>query len=331
VRINRLNNASLTGERLSLQWPIYIVDFTDAPSVQVCKNVESTMGIEYVHYSQRSIVKGRFFDSHAGWIETGDVMKLVHRGKTYRHTPLIVRTDTVAALEKVLKQPTHYNDSALPLSQSIENLPRSVDVSHFWPIDGKSVGTIHANLRHKISSVIEAMGQENNITVFVGLAGNAARQGRRGVTDAYAEGLLNSKIVVVTQRDAWEDHYRLFEVLASGAMLITDRMLSLPAGLVNGTSVIEVVSADDLRSKILYYLDHNDERREIARQGRWVAMSRHRSWHRIEEIIFGFARTTCTEQNVDSRVNSSSACPFIVHASEKGGKRIRHRERLRRV
>lgn len=91
---------------------------------------------------------------------------------------------------------------------------------------------------------------------YVGLAGNAATEGRRQVQSVYIETMLDSKIVVVTQRDKWEDHYRLFEALVSGAMVMTDRMLGMPQGLENGTSLVEFESEQDLRTMILYYSSH---------------------------------------------------------------------------
>lgn len=158
------------------------------------------------------------------------------------------------------------------------------------------------------------MGKNESLNVFVGLAGDAARTGRRGIKSEYIDALLRSKINVVTQRDEWEDHYRLFEALVTGGLVFTDRMLTLPQGLVNGTNVIEYTSQEDLRTKIRYYLSHPDERIEIARQGRLLAMSQHRSWHRIEEIVFGSLLTVCERKN-------GSPCPFIVHANEAARRR----------
>jgi hypothetical protein len=87
-------------------------------------------------------------------------------------------------------------------------------------------------------------------------------------------------------------------------------MLSLPHGLENGTSIVEYDSADDLKSKILYYIRHPDERIEIARKGREVAMKQHRTWHRVEEIIFGKHMSDC------SNATRESQCPFLIHANE---------------
>ena len=146
----------------------------------------------------------------------------------------------------------------------------------------------------------------------MGLAGDAAREGRQGVSEAYIEALLATKIMVVTQRDLWEDHYRLFEALVSGAMVMTDRMLSLPAGLQNGTSLVEFESSEELTSMIKYYLTHPEERRKMARKGRRVAMARHRSWHRLEEIIFGVPLTVCGAEVAAN----DDVCPYKVHANE---------------
>jgi hypothetical protein len=111
----------------------------------------------------------------------------------------------------------------------------------------------------------------------------------------------------VTQRDAWEDHYSLFKALISGSIVMTDRMLSLPQGLQNGTSVIEFTGEEDL--KFLYFTNQFTERLSVAREGRKVAMTRHRTWHRIEEVIFGDALSRCSERD-------GSSCPYIVHANE---------------
>jgi hypothetical protein len=115
--------------------------------------------------------------------------------------------------------------------------------------------------------------------------------------------------VVITQRDEWEDHYRLFEGLVSGAMVMTDQMVAKPKGITHGTQLIEFTSLDDLGAQIKYFLSHDEQRLAIARQGRRVAMQRHRAWHRtgIEEIIFGESLTRCSK---------SPNCPYIVHANE---------------
>ena len=99
--------------------------------------------------------------------------------------------------------------------------------------------------------------------------------------------MLGSKIVIVTQKDSWEDHYRMFEALACGPLVITDYMLALPNGLENGTHLLMFHSIAELHHLVQYYLSRDTERVEIAERGYQIAMNQHRSHHRLEHLIFG--------------------------------------------
>jgi hypothetical protein len=290
---------------LPLQWPIFIVDWSDIGKYLECTAVEEMVGLDFVNYAQRAIVYGRRWNYATQWINLG----IVNPDKEvyFRHSPLPVRTDVVETLAHILTEQS-YN---MTLADSIEKLHRTVDITHFWPVDLVGVSnTDDARLRLRVSQVVARVGEMYpSIHVYVGLAGSASVTGRRTAQVQYVETMLKSKIVVVSQRDSWEDHYRLFEALVSGAMVMTDRMLSLPSGLENGTSVVEYTSGDDLKSKLLYYLQHEEERIDIAREGRLVAMTRHRTWHRMEEIVFGRVVTDCASLGRDD-------CPWIVHAND---------------
>jgi Glycosyl transferases group 1 len=128
--------------------------------------------------------------------------------------------------------------------------------------------------------------RKTTITAFAGAQGRGRMLGRSIVQERYLEKLMATKIHGVSQRDEWEDHFRLLEALVSGAMVMTDEMLTLPAGLEDGVSLVVYRSAQDLAEKIHYYLSRPHERLAIARNGRRIAMSRHRAQHRIEEMIF---------------------------------------------
>jgi hypothetical protein len=289
---------------LPLSWPIYIVDFTDGVTRQRCKNIERVIGKEYVNYSQRSLARKRHWDFDKKWVDVGFRIPLEHENALYQHSPLVVRTDTIEALQEVL---TQRNSN---LTAPLEKFERPVDVVHFWPVNWNGVSNVSSILRTQVSRVVTDLAEQENLNAFVGLKGSAVKTGRRGVKLEYIEALLDSKIVVVTQRDDWEDHYRLFEAVMSGALVLTDRMLGMPAGLVNGTSIIEFATEEDLKQKILYYLAHTDERVAIAGRGREVAMTRHRTWHRIEDVIFGQIMSECSPDK------PGSPCPWIVHANE---------------
>ncbi|KAL3936527.1 MAG: hypothetical protein SGBAC_008170 [Bacillariaceae sp.] len=293
---------------LPLQWPIFVVDFTDQRTYHRCKGLEEVVGIDFMFYSKRSVVVNRVFDKTQNWVSLGT--KVLERDNVmYEHIPLIVRTDIVATLQHILRH--HYNnnsDDGIQLKHPIERLwNRTVDIAHYWPSDGKSgIGRFQKQLRDKVSRVLEQeLGASHQ--VFCGVTGTADRKGRRKPQAAYIQHMLTTKIVVVTQRDEWEGHYRLYEALISGAMVMSDQMLIGPRlGLVNGTSIVEFNSAASLVSLAEYYLTNEKERQTIAARGRQVAMSQHRSWHRMEEIVLGSIVTKC----------KAEACPYVVHGNE---------------
>lgn len=287
------------------RWPIVIVDFTDQANMQRCRNIERLMGLDYLRYTKRSMGKGRMWLVTKKWVTFGyHLNQTTDAGYTYKHTPLVVRTDTIESLKGNLK------GRGLNLTSPIHELPRATDVIHLWPLNSTKVNVQYAFLRNKVSEIIIDMSERHNINSFVGLAGKPLREGRRDVQEDYINILLDTKIVVITQRDYWEDHYRLMEALVSGTCVLTDFMHGLPEGLKNGTSILEYKSPQDLESLILYYLKHDKERIEIGRRGREVAMSQHRTWHRMEEIVFGEILTTCESKQ------PGSDCPYIVHANE---------------
>ena len=299
---------------LLLQWPIFIVHFGDGPSLQRCHDVEASVGSDMVKYTQRSIVALRRWNETRQWVNPGYIIDMNDEGKAYQHTSLVVRTDTIIALDQVLRE---RNEA---LSSPIEQLERVTDLTQFWPAqvagNDTTVGGVESKLRTRVSALIASMADNQKytahgkpLTVYVGLAGKPAFDGRQSVAKDYIEKLLNTKIIVITQRDAWEDHYRLFEGLISGAMVLCDRMLSLPDGLQNGTHLVEFTTESDFVQKALYYLEHDEERLSIAHEGRRVSMARHRSWHRMEEIIFGKPLSVCSEK-------ADSACPYIVYSNE---------------
>jgi hypothetical protein len=308
AQANRRRLRREQGVSLPLSWPIFITDWSDTKAEVRCSNVERAVGREFVFYSKRSIVSNRRWDNDTDWVSIGYLKNLSDPrsgGTTYRHIPLPVRTDIVETLEWLLREV--YN---LTLRDPIERRSRSIDVAHLWPVTRKE-GALKSNLRRSVSELLlnNLTATSPGLTVLVDSAGFSQRQGRQQVDSAYVTTLLESKIIIATQRDAWEDHYRLFEALISGALVMTDRMLSLPRGLENGTSILEFNSRDELLSLIHYYLQRPEERWEVARRGRLIAMAQHRSWHRMEEIIFGEPLSVCPESALDY-------CPYVVHAQE---------------
>lgn len=306
---NNNNNSSAPASSSSSSWPLYIIDYGDSPATRTrCAGIEELLGRQYVQYIKRSIVKGRHFNGT--WVSPGQVVTTYKNGATYRYASYAVRTDVVQVLQEVLAE-----RHALALHDDIETIvsTRTLDLVHLWETGKKTkVVAYKSALRSLVNKIVTRVGKLHNLTTFVGLRGQAKRAGRRRVATEYIEILLDAKILVVSQRDAWIDHFRLFEAMVGGCMVMTDELIIKPPGIVNGTHLIEYSSAMELADLALYYATHDAERIAIARQGRAMAMSQHRTWHRVEEIIFGAPRTNC------SLPGSSPHCPFTVHAVEAG-------------
>jgi hypothetical protein len=256
------------------------------------------------------------------------------------HAPYPVRSDTVQAIRDVL--PTlplvrPANDSITFSSSRTTNkkkkpcpatdVVRSMDVMHMWVI-GKEYNDAH--YRNEVSKVVASMngtwlepkmdplGRSSNssssgsgtngrpILTSTELHGKNSRSGRTDVSFAYVKALLTTKIVICVQRDKWEDHYRLMEGLAAGAMILSDTMLGLPRGLEHGKSVVLFQNLTQLRDQLVYYLQHDEERLAIAKRGWEIAMGRHRSWHRLEELLFGCPLTQVNEPYHDIFFKGSS-------------------------
>ena len=132
--------------------------------------------------------------------------------------------------------------------------------------------------------------ENGNHSVFVGVVGNKGEIGRRFVSEEYMSSMLEHKIVVVAQKDKHEDHYRLMEAFASGALVFSDPMVVPPKRLVDGHDYIVYRSMEDLESKLLYYLNCPRERLRIAYNGWLKVMTEYRSWHMMEKLVLGEAR-----------------------------------------
>jgi len=276
---------------------------------------------KHIRYGLRCIDKYRRWVGAKQYVNSGRVVHpmwdemLITKGGPPLHAPFAVRTDIANAIHRLLPSIAQKGGGGGLLTKNtttadaascsspwpyhpVDCIPdRPMDLIHLW----KVIETVNGLLRNLATQTVEKMRtwkhpSVNNRTLRVETAiqGNRAHTGRQSVSDDYVRTLLQTKIVIVTQRDGWEDHFRLFEALAAGTMVLMDEMVSLPHGLEDGESVVFFHSIQEMQDKALYYLEHTEERLAIARKGWEVTMEKHRSWHRLEEMLFGKALTKPT-------------------------------------
>eukprot|EP00547_Thalassionema_nitzschioides_P008325 CAMPEP_0194228902 /NCGR_PEP_ID=MMETSP0156-20130528/43610_1 /TAXON_ID=33649 /ORGANISM="Thalassionema nitzschioides, Strain L26-B" /LENGTH=460 /DNA_ID=CAMNT_0038961425 /DNA_START=352 /DNA_END=1731 /DNA_ORIENTATION=- len=190
--------------------------------------------------------------------------------------PYTVRTDyATAILEEYSKyhHPSNNQSTSATTMTTTSLFPwtthRPIDVGHFWNISEEK----DARLRNEVTSTLlryinNTSSSNNSIPIIVAQSVSVGKStGRTGISDTYTKALLTTKIVVVAQRDGYEDHYRFFEAMIGGGMVMTDFMYTLPEGYVDRVNVVIYDNSTHLVQLMEYYLQHSTERLEIAKQG----------------------------------------------------------------
>lgn len=108
---------------------------------------------------------------------------------------------------------------------------------------------------------------------------------------------------------------RVFEVLGSGGLLLTDR-LSPDAGLEllfeDGKEILLYSGFDDLAEKVRYYLEHEDEALEIRRRGQARLLREHHpelKARQLLELVFDGKEEPAFAMEPDARYRSLGALP----------------------
>lgn len=160
-------------------------------------------------------------------------------------------------------------------------------VGHFWNIEPNDK---YGQLRNRVTQAVGELIQDStNVTGTAGLVSSRGKTGRVAVADNYVDALLEHKIVVVCQRDHWEGHLRLMEALIGGGLVLTDPMMHMPAGFVDGKNIVVYNNLKDLKDKICYYLSSEGSslRVKIALAGRRLAMEHHKADHMYKRLVYG--------------------------------------------
>lgn len=98
----------------------------------------------------------------------------------------------------------------------------------------------------------------------------------------YYDLIRRSKLVFNRHRDEVADYgnVRVFEVTGLGSCLITDRGRELREFFVPDEEIVTYDTIDECVEKVIYLLDHEAQRREIAAKGQRRTLSEHTVMHR---------------------------------------------------
>ena len=284
-----VQRALVLDKSLSSSLSLLIVDYSGNGEPIHCPLVEQQVGKTNIRTARRNIVRHRHWDRQSDWVQVGEI---VPHASTTLWTPYPLREALVDQIPEAAHTKKKLRLGGRPKKVLPYKTKRSTDVAHFWR---KGDYSHYSFLRRRVSAIVASLNGrragKRKIRSLVRTFGadDLEWMENNAVEKEYVTAMLGAKIIVVAQRDEWEDHYRLMESLASGAMVMTDTMLALPDGLVNGESLVVYDSAESLEALVLHYLDpqNSELRQSIAKRGWEIAMGRHRSWHRVESLIFG--------------------------------------------
>jgi hypothetical protein len=279
------------------EWRIMIIDYSDIPSMDSVRwfleSVAQVVGWERVYFVTRSTTANRGLRNRH-LLPEKYVTRILGERTNFtqeqwvgivcagvKHFHFAVRDDVKDALDEDLVIITNETGISDPV-----DLPRPKDAAHFWNANMTRQAVLRTSVSREVMR-LAALHPERNLTLFCDIVGNKGKKGRNGISHEYIRALLEFKIVVLAQRDRWEDHLRLFEAMTSGALVISDQALDFPWGVVDTETIVVYKTMEEMQDKILYYLDHREERLRIARAGRDLALNHHRERHRYEDLILG--------------------------------------------
>jgi len=100
--------------------------------------------------------------------------------------------------------------------------------------------------------------------------------------------MAQSKITLnrhINIAENYANNMRLYEATGMGSMLLTDMKDNLHELFEVDKEVVAYRNADECVEKIRYYLEHEDERKAIARAGQERTLREHTYRHRMQEMV----------------------------------------------
>lgn len=225
--------------------------------------------------------------------------------KLYFKRSIINKKESSAYYYEGRNQPLHIpyavrKDFLEHVDTSIDFKSRKVDVSCFFKLEPSFWGD---GQRVSVSRRIFKEKEELNrigYSVHSGVVGKNRKTGRNIFQEEYFNACKNTKIIVHCNPDMWEGDFRLYESLASGALVFCDRLLSMEKHcfpLIDKKHLIyyDPNNLDELMSMIKYYLENQSEAERIAYAGQQEALENHTYKARMQQVIDEFQRISKKE------------------------------------
>lgn len=205
-----------------------------------------------------------------------------------------------SVVDKINSKLINYDKPVIPIAYTIKqecldneefknvmNYTRLVDFSCFFEPNTVHKQNYNYN-RNNVAKYLNTKFLNTNYNYHIGYIGKNGEIGRNSIQKTYYNKMFHSKIVITCNPTLWEGDYRLFEALSTGALVFVDKML-MPINnkLINKKHLIfyDYNNLEDLKNKIIYYLNNEVERIKIAKEGLEYVKKYHTPKSRILEIL----------------------------------------------
>lgn len=250
--------------------PVILVSYNDTPVCDFEPAIKPNPG-QKINRFKRSMVDFEWRRETNS--KVGTIIKYPYR---VHHTAFCVREDII--------------DHTKKFNTGLSFKHRPYDVSCFFP----SLEKPNSYPRNYIGNTVNSF---DNLKTHVGYttsdSSSPQTEGRQGLDlhtpgsaqFKYIKTATSSKIIVTACPSNYEGDYRLMEALQCGALVLHNKMLTIPTGLVDEKHWVLYDNEEDLKNKITYYTENIHIAAKIAAQGRRFVLDNHRPHHRVEQWL----------------------------------------------
>tara|TARA_R100000700_G_C3171267_1_gene145854 strand:- start:1013 stop:1933 length:921 start_codon:yes stop_codon:yes gene_type:complete len=162
-----------------------------------------------------------------------------------------------------------YNSPYTPITYGIkESYLNNISENENRNIDASCLFNHHDNggNRSAVAQFMQRFKEQNTkYEIHVGRIGGGYSYNS---SKHYFDQIKNSKILVSCNPDGWEGDFRLFEALAGKALVfVDDMMVTKDKGLKHKEHLIYYKNLNELHEMLAYYLENQEEAKEIAGKG----------------------------------------------------------------
>lgn len=180
-------------------------------------------------------------------------------------------------------------------------------------------GSKHMPTRLRVQEWVAEYGKSRKVQKVISSQLNTAT--RTTVNMQYFQQMYNSKIIVTVNPSNWEGDFRLWESLATGALIFVDPLfVPHPFPLEDGVHVIyfDNNNKTELFEKLDYYRSHPAEAERIAVAGYLHAMKHHRTVNLIDYILrtAHYRNATARYATADNKAIPVSAKPNYFYTGQ---------------